>query len=176
MATYHAGGGSVSAGAHHHVVDAEPPVLLALGVGEQGQRHLLQHRRRRVGCKGAQRASAPAWPPGMGQGGERGRGRGWGCGTGGVGEPPARGDAGQAPGEVIGGLGQADGGHAGVQLRRGGQLDQRDVVADGQRAVAGVPEDLQQEAALPVPAPPAGAAGADGNTQGPPGTDANFQD
>lgn len=64
VATYHAGGGSVSAGAHHHVVDAEPPVLLALRVGQQGQGHLLQHRRRRVGCGRAGGRQHPHGPRG----------------------------------------------------------------------------------------------------------------
>lgn len=75
VATYHAGGGSVSAGAHHHVVDAEPPVLLALRVGEQGQGHLLQHRRRRVGCERARRRQRHHVP-------RDGTGRGTGTGTG----------------------------------------------------------------------------------------------
>lgn len=86
------------------------------------------------------------------------------CGTVGVSEPPAGGDTGHATREVVGGLGQADRGHAGREAGWGGQFDQGDVVADGQHVELGVLEDLEQAAPLPAPAPSAGAPGTGDST------------
>lgn len=74
--------------------------------------------------------------------------------TAGVSESPASGDAGRSSGEFVGGLGQADGGHAIRQLSWSGQFDQGDVVVDGQHVELGVLEDLKQAALLSAPAPP----------------------
>jgi len=87
--THHAGGGTV--GAHHHVGNAVPPVLPALGIGEQGQGHLLQHRgSKRLRARGAAPAPARQLGTGVGLGWEGGRvgdedgdGNGMGVGIGG---------------------------------------------------------------------------------------------
>lgn len=63
------------------------------------------------------------------------------------------------PREFVSGLGQADGRHAIRQLRRSGQFDQGDVVADGQHVELGVLEDLEQAALLSAPASPARVPG-----------------
>lgn len=102
-----------------------------------------------------------------------GRGR---SGTVGVSEAPAGGDTGGAPGEVLGGRGQADRGHPLGQARRTGQFDQGDVVTDGQHVEPGVLEDLQQAAPLPVPAPLPTAPGAAQAPRGTPGTEGELRD
>lgn len=78
------------------------------------------------------------------------------CSTIGVSEPPAGGDAGHAPWEVIGGLRQADRGHTGRQPCWGGQFEQSDVVADGQHVELGVLEDLDRQHRSQCPHPQPG--------------------
>lgn len=73
--TYIAGGGTISTGTHHHIADAEPPVQLALQVGEQGQGHLLQHCWRR---RGYGQAGWHQHPPQGLRGWEQGLRWGWG--------------------------------------------------------------------------------------------------
>jgi len=63
--------------------------------------------------------------------------------TGVVGQTPAGSHAGHASGKVIRGRCEADGGHVGVQLGGGGQLDQGDVVVDGISVPGGVGEHLR---------------------------------
>lgn len=58
------------------------------------------------------------------------------------GQTPAGGHAGHASREVVGGLGHAHGGNPHVQLGGGGQLDEQDVVVDGEAVVLGVLEHL----------------------------------
>lgn len=60
-----------------------------------------------------------------------------------AGQPPAAGDTLHASGEVVAGLGHADGRHAHVHLGGAGQLDEQDVVVDGEAVVAGVLEHLR---------------------------------
>ncbi|KAJ8343343.1 hypothetical protein SKAU_G00306720 [Synaphobranchus kaupii] len=69
-------------------------------------------------------------------------------------QAPPRGHALHAAGEVVSGLSQTHGGQTGTQLSRAGQLDQSDVIVDGESIVAGVLEDLSErdrERHLPGP-------------------------
>lgn len=59
-----------------------------------------------------------------------------------MGQTPARGHTHHASREVIGGLSQAHGGNPHVELGGAGQLDQGDVVIDGEAVVLGVSEHL----------------------------------
>lgn len=60
-------------------------------------------------------------------------------------QTPAGGDAGHASGVVVGGPGEADGGHVGAQGGGGGQLDEGDVIVDGAGVPARVGEHLGVE-------------------------------
>lgn len=62
-----------------------------------------------------------------------------------AGQTPAAGDTFEARGEVVGGLGQADGGHGGAEAGGRGQLDEGDVIVDGAGVPAGVGEHLGEE-------------------------------
>ena len=62
-----------------------------------------------------------------------------------VGQPPSIGHTLHATGEVVTGLCHTHGGHTHAQLGRAGQLDQQDVVVDGELVVAGVLEDLAEK-------------------------------
>jgi hypothetical protein len=59
-----------------------------------------------------------------------------------AGQTPAGGHTRHATGEVIIGLSNAHGGHTGSQEGGRGQLDQGDVIVDGEAVVTGVLEDL----------------------------------
>lgn len=59
-----------------------------------------------------------------------------------LGPPPAGGDAHQTRGELVGGLGQAHGGHGLGEAGGRGQLQQGDVVVDGEYVELGVLEHL----------------------------------
>lgn len=65
-------------------------------------------------------------------------------------QPPSRGHTLHATREVVGGLSHTHRGHASVQLGRGGELDKKDVVVDGEAVVIGVLENLIQERHLLV--------------------------
>ena len=62
-----------------------------------------------------------------------------------LGQAPSRGHTLHATREVVVGLSNTHRRHTRVQLGRGGELDQKDVVVDGEAVVLGVLENLMQE-------------------------------
>ncbi len=62
-----------------------------------------------------------------------------------LGQAPSRGHTLHASREVVGGFSETHGRHLSVELRGGGQLDQEDVVVDGEAVVVRVLENLYKE-------------------------------
>lgn len=145
MGPHHAGSGSGSSSADHHIGDVAAPVSLALLVGQQGKSSLLQL----VGSTGSCGRQSIAntqthFQPfqskiivTLTQTLDSGF-----CPTGVAGQTPARGDAGHSGSKDISGFSQADGGHVGAQAGGTGQLDEGDVIVDGTGIPAGVGEHL----------------------------------
>lgn len=137
---YHAGSGTSSSSTDHDIRDVAAPVDPAVLVGQKGQGSLLQLVGSTGSC-GRQGGSKTFWAS------EQLPLHNRVCVCEGstqvVGQAPARGDAGWARGEVIGGLSKADRGNMGVQCGGAGQLDEGNVVVDGAGVPLGVGEHLR---------------------------------